>query len=165
MSASCRVGSRWDSLSVPYYLEGETEESEESEETDDAFFTEFFGFIGFFAGLMSFTGLFTLVSLTIMKRIKEIGIRKILGANMGAIINEISYEFILILAIASILGGIVGYSMVDLSMDAAWEYYEKVSIGTVSASVSILLLLAVLTVGFKIMNAARINPVENLRAE
>ena len=124
-----------------------------------------FGFIGFFAGLMSFTGLFTLVSLTIMKRIKEIGIRKVLGASVSAIVNEISFEFLLVLAIASILGGIVGYTMVDISMDAAWEYYEKVSIDTMGASIAIMILLAILTVGFKTINAARINPVKNLRTE
>ena len=124
-----------------------------------------FGFIGFFAGLMSFTGLFTLVSLTIIRKVKEIGIRKILGASIVDIVNEISFQFILILTIASIIGGLIGYSMVDISMDAAWEYYKKVNIGTICISIAVMLLLAVLIVGFKIINAARINTVENLRTE
>lgn len=124
-----------------------------------------FGFIGFFAGLMSFTGLFTLVSLTIMKRIKEIGIRKILGASVHSIVREISFEFLLVLTIASILGGLIGYTMVDLSMDAAWEYYERVNIGTVGISISIMILLAILTTGLKIVSAARLNPVKYLRTE
>ncbi|MEZ4947546.1 MAG: FtsX-like permease family protein [Cyclobacteriaceae bacterium] len=124
-----------------------------------------FGCLGIFAALMSGTGLFTLVSLTIMKRIKEIGIRKVLGASIQNIVGVISYEFILILLFASLLGGIVGFKMVDVSMDAAWEYYEKVSLLTLVTSVMIMFLLAVLTVGFKTIRAARMNPTKNLRSE
>ena len=124
-----------------------------------------FGFLGIFAGLMSAIGLFTLVSLTITKRIKEIGIRKVLGASVRSIVTLISFDFMIILIFASLLGGAVGFAMVDLSMDAAWEYYEKVSIITLSTSVTIMILLAVLTVGFKTINAAQMNPVKNLRAE
>jgi len=124
-----------------------------------------FGFIGFFAGLMSFTGLFTLVSLTIMKRVKEIGIRKVLGASVRSIVKEISFEFILILTVASVLGGFIGYLMVDLSMNAAWEYYERINVLTIAISVAIMILLAIVTTGFKIISAARLNPVKNLRTE
>jgi putative ABC transport system permease protein len=124
-----------------------------------------FGFLGVFAGLMSATGLFTLVSLTILKRIKEIGIRKVLGASMSNIVVVISFEFIVVLLIASFVGGIVGYTMVDISMDAAWEYYKKVDAITLLTSVTIMMLLAVLTVGFKTINAAGMSPVKNLRTE
>lgn len=124
-----------------------------------------FGFIGFFAGLMSFTGLFTLVSLTIMKRIKEIGIRKILGASVHSLVKGLSFEFMIILTIASTIGGLIGYTMVDISMDAAWEYYERVNISTIIISILIMILLAVLTTGFKIVSAARLNPVKHLRTE
>ena len=114
---------------------------------------------------MSATGLFTLVSLTIMKRLKEIGIRKVLGASMNQIIGVISFEFLVILLIASLIGGIVGYLMVDISMNAAWEYYQKVNWITLITSISIMTLLAVLTVGSQTIHTARMNPVNNLRAE
>ncbi len=124
-----------------------------------------FGFLGVFAALMSGTGLFTLVSLTIMKRLKEIGIRKVLGASMQNIVGVISFHFIIVLLFASLLGGAVGFKMVDVSMDAAWEYYEKVSLVTIFTSITIMLLLAILTVGFKTIGAAKMNPTKNLRAE
>jgi ABC-type antimicrobial peptide transport system permease subunit len=124
-----------------------------------------FGFIGFFAALMSGTGLFTLVSLTILRRIKEIGIRKVLGSSVPRLAGVISYEFIIILLFACLAGGAIGYVMVDFSLDAAWEYYEKVGPRTIGLSVGIMLLLALLTVGLKIVNAARMNPVQNLRSE
>lgn len=124
-----------------------------------------FGFLGIFSALMSATGLFTLVSLTIMKRIKEIGIRKVLGASIVHIVVVISFEFLVILMVASLIGGTIGYYMVDFSMDAAWEYYEKVNLTTLTTSISIMVLLAILTVGSKTINAARMNPVDNLRTE
>jgi ABC-type antimicrobial peptide transport system permease subunit len=100
-----------------------------------------------------------------MKRIKEIGIRKILGASVHSLVKGLSFEFMIILTIASTIGGLIGYTMVDISMDAAWEYYEKVSIWTITISILIMILLAVLTTGFKIISAARLNPVKHLRAE
>jgi putative ABC transport system permease protein len=124
-----------------------------------------FGFIGFFAGLMSATGLFTLVSLHILKRTKEIGVRKVLGASFGNIMGVISFEFLLIILFASLLGGIVGYVMVDVSMNAAWEYYEKVSPTTFITAVTIILFVAFITVGYKIIATARMNPVKTLRDE
>jgi putative ABC transport system permease protein len=124
-----------------------------------------FGFLGIIACLMSATGLFTLVSLTIIKRTKEIGIRKVLGASVIRIVGLISFEFVAIILVASVLGGAIGYYMVDVSMDAVWEYYEKVNFLTLATSTGIILLLAALTVGLKTINTAQINPVMALRTE
>jgi hypothetical protein len=124
-----------------------------------------FGFIGFFAALMSATGLFTLVSLHILKRTKEIGVRKVMGASFTNILHVISFQFMLVILVASVIGGIIGYIMVDVSMDAAWEYYEKVTVSTFLSSVGIIFLLAVLTVGYKTITTARMNPVKTLRDE
>lgn len=97
--------------------------------------------------------------------IKEIGIRKVLGASVPNLVGVISFEFIIILLVASLLGGFTGYVMVDFTMKAAWEYYEKVSALTLSTSLGIIILLSVLTVGLKIIRAAQLNPVKNLRSE
>lgn len=124
-----------------------------------------FGFIGFFAGLMSVTGLFALVSLHILKRTKEIGVRKVLGAPLPNIIRVICFEFILIIFLSSFLGGPMGFMILDFSMNAAWEYYEKASLSTLLLSVAILFILAILTIGTKTINTARMDPVKTLRDE
>jgi ABC-type antimicrobial peptide transport system permease subunit len=77
----------------------------------------------------------------------------------------ISFEFLLIILFASLLGGIVGYVMVDVSMNAAWEYYEKVSPTTFIMSVTMIFFVALITVGYKIVATARMNPVKTLRDE
>ena len=122
-----------------------------------------FLFLGFFATLMSATGLYTLVSLHILKKTKEIGIRKVMGASVMNIIGVISIQFVLIILIASIFGGAIGYVMVDFSMDTAWEYYEKVTVSTFLTSVVIIFGLAVATVGLKTISTASVNPVRSLR--
>jgi ABC-type antimicrobial peptide transport system permease subunit len=80
-------------------------------------------------------------------------------------VKELSFGFMIILTTAAMLGGLIGYAMVDMSMNAAWEYYEKVSFWTIFSSVSIMISLAALTVGFKIISAARLDPVHHLRQE
>jgi len=124
-----------------------------------------FGFIGFFALLMSGTGLYTLVALQILKRTKEIGVRKVMGASSLDIIRVISMEFLLVILAACIIGGFAGYMMVDISMDAAWEYYEKVTLTTFSTSVIIIFLLAVTATGYKTINISKMDPVKTLRDE
>ena len=62
-----------------------------------------------FALFLSTTGLFSMVSLNINKRIKEIGIRKVMGASVYQIFNLLNREFIIILIIASVFGSVLGY--------------------------------------------------------
>ena len=58
-------------------------------------------FLGLVAMILSVTGLFTLVSLNIIRRMKEIGVRKILGASVANITRIINTEFIIILTLAA----------------------------------------------------------------
>ncbi|HYC84223.1 MAG TPA: FtsX-like permease family protein [Chryseosolibacter sp.] len=124
-----------------------------------------FSFIGFFALLMSATGLYTLVSLQILKRTKEIGVRKVLGASFVNILSVISFEFLLVILVGCLIGGAIGYVLVDVSLDAAWEYYEKVTLSTFATSVSVIFVLAVVSTGFKTIATAKVNPVKTLRTE
>ncbi len=54
--------------------------------------------------MLSATGLFTLVSLNIIRRTKEIGVRKVLGASVVNITRIVNTEFVIILFLASMLG-------------------------------------------------------------
>jgi ABC-type antimicrobial peptide transport system permease subunit len=114
---------------------------------------------------MSATGLYTLVSLQILRRTKEIGMRKVLGASFVTIIRVISLEFILIILLGCMVGGAAGYFMVNVSLDSAWEYYEKIGPATFLTSVAIIFFLAVITTGYKIVTTAGMNPVKTLRDE
>ena len=122
-----------------------------------------FGFLGIIAALMSATGLFALVSLNILKKMKEIGVRKILGASTGNIARVINAEFFIIMLIASVLGSGLGYLMIDKMMDAIWEYYLQVNFVTIGICVGLLFVVAAVTVTYKTIATAWLNPVNTLR--
>ena len=124
-----------------------------------------FSFLGFFSVLMSATGLFALVSVTIMRRVKEIGIRKILGASIQSIMGVISFEFFIILSLAVLTGGGLGYFGVNATLQSGWEYFESVNVTTLIVSGLLLIVLSCSAVAIRIFWAAKVNPVESLRAE
>lgn len=124
-----------------------------------------FIFLGIVATLLSASGLYTLVSLNIIKRMKEIGVRKVLGASIGNIAGHVNKQFIIILGIAAILGSALGYFMVDSLMSSIWEFYTGADIITFIAGVALITIVSIFTVGFKIYSAASMSPVSTLRDE
>jgi ABC-type antimicrobial peptide transport system permease subunit len=124
-----------------------------------------FLFLGIVALFLSSIGLFSLVSLNIIKRTKEIGVRKVLGASIPRIVNHMSREFIIILAISSILGSIAGYFLSDMLMASIWVYYLTIGLSPFVFSILILFIISAITVGGKIIKAASLNPAYTLRDE
>lgn len=124
-----------------------------------------FVFLGIVALVLSATGLFTLVSLNIIRKMKEIGVRKVLGASMVNITRIINTEFVIILLIASAIGCALSYVAVDWLMDSIWDYYEATGTLTFAISVSLMFLVSGLTIASKVLSAASMNPVNTLRDE
>ncbi|HCX24922.1 MAG: hypothetical protein CMB80_20795 [Flammeovirgaceae bacterium] len=124
-----------------------------------------FSFLGTLALILSSIGLFTLVSLNIIKRVKEIGVRKVLGASVAQIIAKVNLQFVWILMIAIALGGGLSYLAIDALMGSIFAYYKTMSVVTLIAPIAILLLVAALTSVGRTLNAARKNPVDSLRYE
>ncbi|MBK7653069.1 MAG: hypothetical protein IPJ20_23295 [Flammeovirgaceae bacterium] len=124
-----------------------------------------FIFLGIVALLLSATGLFTLVSLNIIKKMTESGIRKVLGASVTTISKVVNTEFVIILLIASFLGGMAGAWMSEMLMSSIWDYYQKVSIITIVVSACILFFTSFLSIGYKTFKTATLNPAHVLRDE
>lgn len=124
-----------------------------------------FIFLGSIAALLSAIGLFSLVSLDIIKRMKEIGVRKVLGASISHIVNIINKRYVIILAVASILGSVMGYYMTKMLMGSIWTYYIPMSPVAYIMAIVILGFIAMLTVGGKVIRAALANPARTLRDE
>jgi ABC-type antimicrobial peptide transport system permease subunit len=122
-------------------------------------------FLGAIAMMLSVTGLFTLVSLNIIKRMKEIGVRKVLGASVGNVARIINTEFVIILAISSALGSWASYSLNNALMSSIWKYYQGVNVLTFAVAIGLMFLISFLTIGFKIMSVATMNPVKSLQDE
>ena len=114
--------------------------------------------------LIACLGLYGMVSYHVLLKRKEIGIRKVLGADISQIVMILSKEFLIQVAIANI----ISWPLVFLVMDG-WldNFTSRVDIGIsifIIAAV-IVLLIAVVAVGYKTISTAKTNPVKALRYE
>jgi putative ABC transport system permease protein len=109
-------------------------------------------------------GLFGLATLTVVRRTKEIGIRKVLGAGVPNIIGLLSKDFLRLVIIAAVIAfPLAWWAMNNWLKDfayriqIAWWVYVLAGVAA--------LLVALLTVGYQAMKAAVANPVKSLRTE
>lgn len=124
-----------------------------------------FIFLGAVAAILSAIGLFSLVSLDIIKRMKEIGVRKVLGASLSHIVGIINKRYVVILTISCIIGSGLGYFMAESLMASIWAYYMPIGVLAFIFAIAIMLSMAALTVGGKVVKAAMANPATTLRDE
>jgi putative ABC transport system permease protein len=124
-----------------------------------------YSFLGGIAMLLSVTGLYTLLSLNIIKRTKEIGVRKILGAPLANITRIINTEFVIIIVIASAVGSLAGFSWCKAIMGSIWKYYQEVNTITFVLAIGLLFLISFIAIALKTINIALMNPAKTLRDE
>ena len=124
-----------------------------------------FFFLGIVAIILSIIGLYSLVSLNLIKRMKEIGVRKVLGASLANISVRMSKEFFIILFLASIIGVTAGYFLADMLMASIWAYYVGASPWIFITSIIIMLIIGLITILSKVVKAATVNPALILRDE
>lgn len=121
-------------------------------------------YASFLAIFVACMGLFGLATLVVVRRTKEIGIRKVLGADAGRIVYLLSKEFLLLVLIASIIAFPVAYWGLNKWLQ---DFTYRIAVPWVAFAGAGLLALAValLTVSFQALKAAWMNPVKSLRAE
>lgn len=122
------------------------------------------GYSSALAVLIACMGIFGLTSITVIRRTKEIGIRKVLGASVPHIIRMVIREFILLVGIANIIGWPIAYFAMRSLLD---YYYYRIPLGLqyfLLAGV-LSLTIAVTTTIFLAAKAAMANPVDSLRYE
>lgn len=118
----------------------------------------------FFAILIACLGLFGLAGITAIKRQKEIGIRKVLGATASRIVVLLSKDFALLVGLSIVIAvPVAWYVMSEWLQNFA--YRIDLGIGIFLASGAIALLIALLTVSWQAVKAALMNPVKSLRSE
>ncbi|MBB6327527.1 putative ABC transport system permease protein [Algoriphagus iocasae] len=114
--------------------------------------------------LISCLGLFGLVSFTLEQRVKEIGIRKVLGASVTTVVAILSKDFIKLVLVAIVIAVPVSWYVVDQWIqDFAYRINIEWWVFAVSGLVAILIALA--TVSLQAFKAALMNPVNSLKSE
>ncbi|MGZ5285728.1 MAG: ABC transporter permease [Flavisolibacter sp.] len=130
----------------------------------DQQFGQVFGLFAGLAILVACMGLFGLASFTTVQKTKEIGIRKVLGANVANILNLLYQEFVWLLVIAFLVAVPIAWIVTNnwlrdfaFRIEIHWMFFVLPFVA--------IMLIAVLTVSFQAIKAALANPVKSLRTE
>jgi hypothetical protein len=120
-----------------------------------------------FAGMSIFIaclGLYGLISFMANQKLKEVGIRKVLGASVGSIVLLFSKEFVKLIVLAFIISAPVSYYFMNEWLNT---FAYNVDIGWTRFAIAIFVtcFIALLTVSYRAVKAAVTNPVETLRSE
>lgn len=131
-----------------------------SERVQGSLFT-IFSFIAIFIACL---GLFGLSAFTITQRIKEIGIRKVLGAETSTIVKLLSKDFLKLVFIAALIAFPTAWLAMskwleDFAYRSSIQWWVFLAAGIFAA------LVALITISFQAVKAALANPVKSLRSE
>ncbi|PJJ79234.1 ABC transporter permease [Mucilaginibacter auburnensis] len=120
-----------------------------------------------FTGLaivISCLGLFGLASFSAEQRRKEIGIRKVLGANTAHLWLKLSQEFIKLVLISFLIGAAISWYNIDKWL-AKYTYHTPISLWVFIATMLVSIALCLITVSWQAIRAAWANPVKSLKSE
>jgi putative ABC transport system permease protein len=109
-------------------------------------------------------GLFGLASFTAERRTKEIGIRKVLGAQVSGIVALLSRDFTMLVGIAALIAFPVAWWAMYKWLET-FAYRTEISWWIFLVAGAVALVIALLTVSIQTVRAALANPVESLRSE
>jgi putative ABC transport system permease protein len=117
-----------------------------------------------FALLISCLGLWGLISYAAQQRVKEIGIRKVLGASVASIVSLLTKDFIVLVGIAIAIATPLAYWGIYKWLQ---DFAYRINIGWALFAISgcVAILIAMITVGVQALRAAVANPADSLRSE
>jgi len=109
-------------------------------------------------------GVLGLVSLSIQKRTKEIGIRKVLGSSVPAIIGLFMKEFIAVITISCVIACPLAF-MISKTWLNGYAYRIEITATPFLISIGLLGALTTILIGLQTLKAGITNPVKSLRTE
>jgi putative ABC transport system permease protein len=143
-----------------YFLDADFEKMY-SQEKQSAQMAMIFSLLAIFIAAL---GLFGLTSYTVEQKTKEIGVRKAMGSSVAGIYFEISKEIILLVSIAALIAWPVIYYYAGKWLE---NFYYKINPGFFSfiAGLGIALGIALITISYRVIKAANVNPAQSLKYE
>jgi len=132
----------------------------ENEQKEGTLFTIFSGL----AILIACLGLFGLATFNTMQRVKEIGIRKVLGASIPSILALLSKEIVMLIIVANLIAWPVAWYLMSLWL-GSFAYHVDMNLMIYVLSAIAAVLLALITVSAQTIKAAMTNPANTLRYE
>ncbi|MBR9998971.1 MAG: ABC transporter permease [Cyclobacteriaceae bacterium] len=126
--------------------------------------SDLFGLAAILGIFIACIGLFGLTKIMVEKSVKEIGIRKVLGAGVLNITWLISGKFLRLIGIAFLIGTPVAW-WVTRGWISGFAYHTPVTLDMLLMAGFIVLVISILTVSIQTIHAAKANPVQSLRDE
>jgi ABC-type antimicrobial peptide transport system permease subunit len=157
---------KWKALGTNFIFGGRVQEELMQEERDiNGSILKINICLAIAATLLSLIGMYNMVSLDVIKRTKEIGIRKVQGAPVPVLMYLMGKKFLVVVLIATLIGSAGGYFLSKSLLDSIWDYFVDIKAGMLLLSASVLVLATILTITYKIVAASMRNPVVSLRYE
>lgn len=123
------------------------------------------GFLAFLAISIASLGLLGMVVFTTETRLKEISIRKVMGASEGNLVVLMSRGFLILLCVAGLIAIPVTYLLFDQVVFSSITYRAPVGLLDLLGGSMVVVLVAVLAIGSQTLRVARVNPATTLRNE
>ena len=122
------------------------------------------GALALLAIIISCLGLFGLASYAAEKRVKEVGIRKVLGASLQHIVFKLSKDFLKYVLIAALIALPLSWFAINKWLQD-YAYRVEISWWIFLVAVILALVIALVTISFQAIKAAVANPIKSLRTE
>jgi ABC-type antimicrobial peptide transport system permease subunit len=122
-------------------------------------------FLGVLAIFVACIGLLGTVVFTIRTRVKEISLRKVMGASSESLVVLLSKDFVMLMVVAAVITTPVVYFLFDHVLANSQYYRLQIGFFEVVVSISLLFSVGLSSILSQTLKAANTNPVENLRVE
>jgi len=166
LATMAKIESAWKGIDKVHPIEASFyDEQIERAYSEFSVMIKIIGFLSFLAISIASMGLFGMVVFTTETRLKEISIRKVMGASSGNLVLLLSRNFMLLLAISAIIALPVTYFFFNEVILTNFPYHNPIGPSELFAGLLGVLMIAFIMIGLQTMKAARSNPAEVLKSE
>ncbi len=160
-----RISESWDALNPDLPFEHVALSRAFEDSFDGDMTSEMTGALGIMAIFLSCLGLLGLSSFAVERKIKEIGIRKVLGASVPGIIRMLVKDFLKLVVIANIIALPISYYLMNMMIKLIFSYPVKIGADIFVVTFLVTLMVAFITVTSQTLRAAQASPVQSLKYE
>ncbi len=161
-----KIEKAWNRMDPVHHLEAKFyDQAIEEAYSEFSVMIRIIGFLSFLAVSIASMGLFGMVVFTTETRIKEISIRKVMGASSGNLVFLLSRDFLVLLSVSALIALPATYLFFERFVLVNFPYHEPVRVFELSVGFLAVLMIAFMMVGSQTTKAARSNPAGVLKSE
>ncbi len=166
LATRAKIESAWKKIDRVHPFQAEFyDEAIEEAYSEFSSMIKIIGFLSFLAISIASMGLFGMVAFTTETRLKEISIRKVMGASSGNLILLLSRGFLVLLSISALIALPITYVFFENVVLTNFPYHTPVQVVELFVGLLAVLLIAFIMIGSQTMKAVKSNPVDVLKSE